>query len=142
MNSIGENCSVGTLYANRIVSNEIPTATTHTYGTYASPLSASSLQQYIVGINRYIFYVNVPSGTTSLDPLIALQLGGANVLSGDVSVNAYVNEVSGSAASTATIRPIYGFPNSGDTDIRLSIAFSSATGSASIWKVVMEVYLD
>jgi hypothetical protein len=111
---------------------------TITFGSFSSPASPSQL--YTVGINRYIFWVSVPAGSTQYD-VTALTIGGAAIFETNLSVSSVVNSTGG-ATTTCTVTPIYAAPSGGDSVIIQELTFSSALAAPTIFKCILHLTFD
>jgi len=109
------------------------------FGSYASP--AASTQLYDINFNKYVFWISVPSGTTSTS--VGLIIGGAAIFRGALNVNAYANAASGSDADIMIVHPAYGVPSGvSDTIITVTMSWSAPTAATDIYKVIMEIAFD
>lgn len=75
MNSIGDSCSVGTLYAGQVNLTQ-----TRVYGSVGSPLSGTPVKidgtvDFASGITRYVAFITVPAGGSGSTQSVFLGLG-------------------------------------------------------------------
>lgn len=144
MNSIGDKCTVGSLFVNNKIYTPSVVVPTYTYGTPAAPVTTSPVS-YVSGFNKYIVYARF---TGSVGSPISSQSFGLNFPTQDPFANGISVKISpmllnSAIASGFTLQGVAEYNQvDGTCNIDATFNFSPALTTSETIKFIIEVLND